>query len=50
MRKIKVKLTIGIGNAFHTGTIEVEDEATDEDIQDAADQWANNYIDVSWSE
>jgi hypothetical protein len=50
MRVIKVKLSIGYPTATHSDTIEVEDDATEEEIDDAAQEWAQNYIDIGWSE
>jgi hypothetical protein len=52
--KIKVHLSIGYVNANHDGvlTVEVDDDATDDEIQEAADliceDWANNFIEYGW--
>lgn len=56
IHKIKVHLSIGFGNASHDEVIEVEvdDDATEKDINDAKDQaledWGANYIDMCWSD
>ncbi|TXK52370.1 hypothetical protein FVR03_01250 [Pontibacter qinzhouensis] len=55
MRKIKIEVSLGIGYAARREEkleIEVEDEATPEQIEmeagEAAEQWANNYIDLGF--
>ncbi len=45
MKKIKVYLTIGLATCRHDDVIEVEDDATQEDIDQAVHEWAHNYID-----
>ncbi len=49
MKTIHWYLNIGYAGAEHTGTIEVEDDATDEEIEEAVNDVANNYIDIGWS-
>lgn len=46
--EIKAILSIGYPTAKHTGIIEVDDNATDEDIDEEVQIWANNYIDIGW--
>jgi hypothetical protein len=50
MKRIKVRLSIGFPTAVRKDVIEVEDDATEDDIYDAAEEWAQNYIDVGWEE
>jgi hypothetical protein len=50
VRRIKVSLSIGFANATHRDVIEVEDDATEEDIDETIQQWASNYISIGWSE
>lgn len=47
MRTLKVHLSIGL-MADRNETIEVEDTASIEDIEDEVRQWAQNYIEYSW--
>lgn len=53
--KIKVHLSIGLGNAAHDDTLEVEvdDDATPEEIEAACqeeyDTWLQGYLDAGWS-
>lgn len=49
MKKLKVGLSIGFVGADHHDEIEVEDDATPEDMQQALADWAGNYIDY-WYE
>ena len=49
MRKIKAYLSIGFVND-QTITFEVEDNATDEEIEDMVQDWANEHIDYGWYE
>jgi hypothetical protein len=50
MREIEVSLSIGFPTATHKDKIEVEDDATNEEISQAAEEWAWGYIDIGWSE
>lgn len=50
MRKIKVMLSIGFPNAAHQEEIEVEDNATENEIWADVEAWANNYISYGWEE
>lgn len=50
MRRIKVSLSIGYPTATRRDVLEVEDGATDEEIQETAEEWANQYIDFGWEE
>ena len=50
MRKIYASLGIGISNASQNDELEVDDDATDEEIDEAVRDWANNYIDYGWSD
>ena len=49
MKKLKVGLSIGIANANKNDVIEVEDDATPAEMQQALEDWAGNYIDF-WYE
>ena len=46
MRTIELKLSI----ARHRDTMEVEDDATDDEIDEIVNDWANNFIEYSWKE
>jgi hypothetical protein len=50
MREIKCNLSIGYPTAEHNDVIEVEDDATNEDIEREVEDWAHNYIEWSWEE
>lgn len=50
MRRIKVRLSIGFPGAIRKGEIEVDDDATDDDIEEAASEWASNYVEYVWEE
>lgn len=50
MRKIDVSLTIGFSGADRSDTLEVEDDATDEDIEEVVREWAFNFIEFYWKE
>ena len=47
---MKVEFTLGIGfaNAKHREIFDIDDDATDEDIEAQLQEWANNYIDTGW--
>ena len=49
VRQITAHLSIGL-QADRREEIEVADDATTEDINDAVREWANNYIEYSWEE
>jgi hypothetical protein len=48
MKTIYVHLSIGYPTATHSDELEFEDEATDEEINRDVQEWANNYIEISW--
>lgn len=50
MRTIKCKLNTGFVGAVHIDEIEVEDDATDEDIDSQVWDALVQYLDVSWEE
>lgn len=50
MRRIKVYLGIGFANADHSEVLEVEDDVPDSEIQEMVEEWANNYIEIDWTE
>lgn len=50
MRKIEVTLTIGFPGAQRRGTLEVEDDATDDDIEVLVEEWADQYVEFYWRE
>ena len=50
MRTIYLHLDIGFAGASHKDKIEVEDDTSDEEIDDICEEWANNYIDYGWSD
>jgi len=49
-RIIKVKLSIGYPTAVHCDELEVEDDATEADIEQIVSEWAWNYIAIDWEE
>lgn len=50
MRKIKWELSIGFPTAMRYGEIEVEDSATDEEIESAIYEEVMNRVDYCWEE
>lgn len=48
MRQIAVHLSIGYSGANHEDVLEVEDDATDEEIEQEVQAWASNYIEMWW--
>jgi hypothetical protein len=48
MRRIYVSLSIGYPSAKHEDVLEVEDDATDESIDEEVRDWAHNYIEWYW--
>ena len=50
MKKIYVHLSIGFPTACHDDELEIEDDATEEEISEMVAEWAGNYIEYSWSE
>ena len=50
MRKIKYNLSIGFTDASISDEFEVEDDATDEEIEEIAKEYVMGYIDWSWEE
>ncbi len=53
MKTIYLHLSIGLSIGFPTATrddeLEIEDDATEEEIEETVRDWANNYIEYSWS-
>ena len=49
MKTIYMHLSIGYPTAEHNDEIEVEDDASDEEIDKQVQDWADNYIETSWS-
>ena len=49
-RKVKVFLTTGFAGAKHEDVLEVEDDATEEEIMRYVQEWASNYIDMGYEE
>lgn len=49
MMVIDVYLTIGYPGADHKDELEVEDDATDDQIDQEVSEWAHNYIEFGWS-
>lgn len=47
--KVRFFLSIGYTTAEHEDIIELPDSFTQEDIEAALQEWANNYIEI-WSE
>lgn len=50
MRKIHCVLETGFVGTKREGVIEVEDDATEEDIEAAVQEWALNFVSWGWSE
>lgn len=50
MKKIKYEISTGYCGADYRGEFEVEDDATDEEIEEMIEQEVWNYIEYSWSE
>lgn len=50
MRKIEWKMGIGYGNAVRRGTIEVDDDATEDQIDEQVWEDAVQWVDTSWDE
>lgn len=47
--KINVWLGIGFGEgASHEDVLELPDTATDEEIEEEVNEWAQNYIETGW--
>lgn len=49
MKTIHVYLTIGYPTATHEDEIEVQDDATEEEIEQITQEWAQNYVEYGWS-
>lgn len=49
MKKVKVTLSIDTMND-RTAVIEVDDHATEGEIDKAAQGWADNYVSIWWQE
>jgi len=49
-RIINVKLSIGYPTAVHRDELEVEDDATEADIEQIVNEWAWDYIAIHWEE
>lgn len=56
VQRIKVSLSIGFAGAVHKNIIDVEipEDATEKEVEEikeeAAKEWAFNYIDIGWSD
>lgn len=50
MRRVKFTLSIGYPGADHEEIVEFDDDTTDEQIEEAYEDWRNNYLDGSWWE
>ena len=50
MRKIKVTINTGFCRGIHETIIEVEDDATEEEIEGYVDDLVWEYISVGWEE
>ncbi len=50
MRTLKIYLTIGFPGAMHRDEIEVEDDATEEQIEEEVRDWAMNHVEWGWTE
>jgi hypothetical protein len=50
MRTIYLHLNIGYPGASQSDEIVVEDDTTDEEIDEIVREWANDYIDYGWSD
>lgn len=50
MKKIHFNLSIGFAGATHADVIEVEDDTTNEEIDQMLEDWASSYLDMSWWE
>lgn len=48
MKKVRWQLSIGFVGAVRKGIIELEDDATDEEIDEVVTETVNNYIDFGW--
>ena len=48
MKTIYCNLSIGYGS--REDEIEVEDDATEDEIQEVVKEWAMNYVEWGWSE
>lgn len=50
MRKIKVYVNTGFVNAKHEETFEVEDDTTDEELDEMVEDFLNNCIEYGYYE
>jgi len=50
MRKIKCYCHNGFAGEMKEGIVEIEDNATEEDIEQEFQDWVNNNIDMGWYE
>lgn len=50
MRKIKWQCDTGFAGCIHEDEFEVEDDATEEEINEMVEQEVNNYIEWTWWE
>ena len=48
MKLIKVKIDTGYAGCSHEDEFEVEDDATEEEINELVDDVVSNHIDVAW--
>ena len=50
MRTIYMYLSIGFPTADHRDEMEVEDDTTDDEIDQMVQEWTANYIEFGWSD
>lgn len=48
MKKVHFYLGIGYPSATHEVIIEVDDDCTDDEIQEMYDEWAETYLEKEW--
>lgn len=50
MKKIKVTLDIGFPTARRTTEFEIDDDCDYSEIDEMAEEWAMQYVDIYWDE
>lgn len=48
MRKVHVEAQYGFHNCYHKADFEFPDNYTDDEIEDAVWDWANQFVEVEW--
>lgn len=48
MKTVRFTLSIGYSGCEHVDTQEFEDDVTDEELDEAWQEWSSNYIDGGW--